>query len=706
MKTMKQKPIQHLIQPSVIASGGLLGGMNGIRNFGVAAHVDAGKTTLTERILFYAGATHKLGDVDAGTTITDTDPLERMKGITISSAVVSCHWNEHQLNLIDTPGHADFTAEVERSLRVLDGAVVVFCGVAGVEPQSETVWRQADRYGVPRIVFVNKMDRIGADFDRVVAQVRDQLGANPLPVLRPLGAESELDGLLDVVGLRVIRQLDDAGMELRFEEPDADLRLQLEIWRNELVEAVAETDDVLAENYLLGEPVSEADLHVAIRRQTIARNVVPVVGGSAFRCRGVQGLLDAVCAYLPSPADVPEIEAQSTDGTKVTVRANREAPFCALVFKPQRDSRAGRLFFFRVYAGEVRKGDVVFNPVTGKKVRLGRLLRIQSDRHTDVERVQAGDIAAAVGLKDTRTGDTLCALGTTGESVLLEPPRFPEPVISMAIEPVAEKDRERLGEALRNLAEDDPTLAIRVDPETGQTLVAGMGELHLEIVGRKLADTAKVDARLGAPQVAYRETITREAKGDFFLSKQTGGPGMYAKVALTVRPNPVGEGITFANRISGGAIPVEYHSACEKGVRAALRSGVLGGYPVVDVHVDLLDGEAHSNDSSDLAFHMAAQEATRLALGDAEPVLLEPVLAVRIDTPEEAQGSMIGELGTRRGVVRQVEAGRVTADVPVAELFGFHGRLMSLSSGRASFGAQPTGFAPVPAGVAKTVLKS
>lgn len=706
MKTMKQKPIQHLIQPSVIASGGLLGGMNGIRNFGVAAHVDAGKTTLTERILFYAGATHKLGDVDAGTTITDTDPLERMKGITISSAVVSCHWNEHQLNLIDTPGHADFTAEVERSLRVLDGAVVVFCGVAGVEPQSETVWRQADRYGVPRIVFVNKMDRIGADFDRVVAQVRDQLGANPLPVLRPLGAESELDGLLDVIGLRVIRQLDDAGMELRFEEPDADLRLQLEIWRNELVEAVAETDDVLAENYLLGEPVSEADLHVAIRRQTIARNVVPVVGGSAFRCRGVQGLLDAVCAYLPSPADVPEIEAQSTDGTKVTVRANREAPFCALVFKPQRDSRAGRLFFLRVYAGEVRKGDVVFNPVTGKKVRLGRLLRIQSDRHTDVERVQAGDIAAAVGLKDTRTGDTLCALGTTGESVLLEPPRFPEPVISMAIEPVAEKDRERLGEALRNLAEDDPTLAIRVDPETGQTLVAGMGELHLEIVGRKLADTAKVDARLGAPQVAYRETITREAKGDFFLSKQTGGPGMYAKVALTVRPNPVGEGITFANRISGGAIPVEYHSACEKGVRAALRSGVLGGYPVVDVHVDLLDGEAHSNDSSDLAFHMAAQEATRLALGDAEPVLLEPVLAVRIDTPEEAQGSMIGELGTRRGVVRQVEAGRVTADVPVAELFGFHGRLMSLSSGRASFGAQPTGFAPVPAGVAKTVLKS
>jgi len=709
MNTKETRAMQNGGLASILGGGLLFAPSStaaALRNFGVAAHVDAGKTTLTERMLFLAGATHKMGDVDAGNTTTDTDAAEREMGITINSAAVSCAWRDYRCNLIDTPGHADFTAEVERSLRVLDGAVVVFCAVGGVEPQTETVWRQADRYQVPRIVFVNKMDRLGADFDGVLTQMRDRLNAVPLPVLRPFGAESGFAGQIDVVGRRVVRYVPKPkglGAELAFEALPDELVDAVEHWRAELVEAVAERDDAMAEAFLLGELVLDADLQAAIRRLTLAGSVVPVAAGSAMRCQGVHGLLDAVCAYLPSPADLVPIEAETPDGEATLVDPVADEPFCALVFKPQRDPKAGRLFFLRVYAGEARKGDTVYNAVTHRKVRLGRLLRVQADRHEDIDCVRAGDIVAVAGLKDTFTGDTLCALDA---QVLLEPPSFPEPVISMAIEPEARSDQDRLKDGLRELAEDDPTLVVSTDAETGQTLVAGMGELHLKIVGRKLLDQFGVRARMGAPQVAYRESITREASAQFLLKKQTGGPGSYARVAVAVRPNPEGEGFTYANLVAGGAIPREFFSACEKGARAAMQRGVLGGHPVVDVHVDVLDGDAHSNDSSDVAFLAATNEAVRLAMREAEPVLLEPLMDVRVETPEEFQGGLLGELNSRRGTIREVAAGRLQASVPLAELFGFAGTVLSLSRGRAAFGMQATGFARVPQAVAAAVLKS
>ena len=693
------------------------------RNIGIAAHIDAGKTTLTERILFYTGMIHKIGEVHDGAATTDWMEQERERGITITSAAVTTEWwqrkeddvfksfedEKQRINIIDTPGHVDFTAEVERSLRVLDGAIVVFCGVAGVQPQTETVWRQATKYNVPRLVFVNKMDRVGADFDRVYDEIKEKLGANAVRILIPIGSEEDLRGQIDVVNQKAVHFVDDAtfGSTYEVKELSDEQKEEAEFAYQELLEAVAGVDDELAEKFLMEEPISREDVKKAIRRATIANKLIPVAGGSAFKNKGVQCLLDAVIDYLPSPIDIDSAVGMNPDDEteQIEVPTDDNAKFCALAFKLWADKFVGKLVFFRVYSGVVRKGDTIYNPRTRQKERVGRLIRIQSDQHTDIDACYAGDIAAMVGLKVVQTGDTLAA---TGYDVVLEPPTFPEPVISMAVEPKTKADQEKLAVALVRLSEEDPTFMVKTDEDTGQTIISGMGELHLEIIVDRLRREFKVEANTGAPQIAYRETITAAADGEGKLVKQSGGRGQYGHVRLHMRPNEKGKGLTIENKIVGGEIPKDFHGAVMKGIEQAMSNGIVAGYPVVDVHVDVLGGSFHEVDSNENAFAMAAIFAMRDGFKNAGPILLEPIMGVEVSTPDDYQGDVMGDLSRRRGQIGEMESkGNVAvihAAVPLKEMFGYSTAVRTLSSGRASYSMTPSHFEQVPPNVLEQII--
>jgi len=691
--------------------------MSRLRNIGIAAHIDAGKTTLTERMLFHAGAIHKAGEVHDGTTTTDFNPIEQSKGITIFAAAVSCTWTPsselstfggllHRLTIIDTPGHVDFTAEVERSLRALDGAVTVFSGVEGVQPQSETVWRQADKYRVPRIAFINKMDRTGADFARVVKDMNEKLGANAWPVIWPLGSENSLRGQLDLINevALVCREGRSGGYTV--EEVPPELRQLVKNQRAELVSQVAEHDDELAALWLANETVSPQLLKAAVRRATLANRFVPVVGGSAYKFVGVQPLLDAIVDYLPSPADIPSIETHTLDGDSVfRLTADAAGPLAGLAFKIATDSTKGRLVMVRLYSGTLHKGDRVQNPRTRQTGRIGRLVRVHADRHEEIESAVAGEIVAVVGPRGFATGDTLCSPETP---LLMEAPVFPEPVVSMAIEPERSSDGQRLATLLQMLGEDDPTFHVSTHAETGQTLIAGMGELHLDVVRERLRTEFGVPSIVGAPEIAYRETITRSAEADYLLRKQNGGTGMYARVILAVEPAERGHGVSIENRVTSGNIPSQFHSAVRKGVEDAAREGALG-YTLVDVHVTVLDGDAHVKDSNDLAFRQAATEALRTALRRAGPVLLEPVMRVEVGTPLEHQGDLLGDLTRRRAKILHVEnqasVADIKAEVPLRELWGYANSIRSLSRGRAAYSMTPSRFEQVPVDVMTGPLK-
>ena len=688
------------------------------RNIGIAAHIDAGKTTLTERILFYTGMIHKLGEVHDGQATTDWMPQEQDRGITITSAAVSCDWKQleepgvtknftgesQRINIIDTPGHVDFTAEVERSLRVLDGAVVVFCGVAGVQPQSETVWRQANKYDVPRIVFVNKMDRTGADFEAVVKDVRDKLKANAVPVLIPRGAEDHLTGQIDVINLKAVIYSDDdeLGSTYRIEDLSGDQLAAAQAARDLLVEALADADEEIGLKFLGEEEITAADIKAAIRRATVANKLIPVVGGSAFKNKGVQGLLDAVTDYLPGPLEVKFATGTKSAGndTEVEAAPNDSGKFCALAFKLWSDKYVGKLIFIRVYSGTISKGQQIINSRTGKKERIGRLIQIQANDHKDIETCYSGDIAALVGMKRVRTGDTI---HEAGFDIMLEPPAFPDPVISMAVEPKTTADSEKMGLALQRISEEDPTFVVSTDEETGQTIIAGMGELHLEVIRDRMELESGVKSNAGKPQIAYRETISQSADGEHKLVKQTGGKGQYGHVILKIAPNARGKGLTIDNKVTGGDIPKEFHNACLSGIKEATINGVLMGYPVVDLHVDLLGGSSHDVDSNEQSFRMAAVLAMRNALLDAESVLLEPIMVVDVDMPEEYQGDIIGDLNRRRGKINEIDnrngVSQVKAEVPLAEMFGYSTDMRSLSKGRAGFSMEPLRFEEVPENV-------
>ncbi len=693
------------------------------RNIGIAAHIDAGKTTLTERILFYTGMIHKIGEVHDGAATTDWMEQERERGITITSAAVTTEWWQreeegsfklfnglkHRVNIIDTPGHVDFTAEVERSLRVLDGAIVVFCGVAGVQPQTETVWRQASKYHVPRIVFVNKMDRTGADFERVFGEIREKLGANPVRVLIPIGAEDRLEGQIDVVNRKAVFYSDDDkfGSTYRIEELKGDLLAAADSAYEELLHAVADADETVGEKFLLEQPVSREELKQGLRRATIANKLVPVTGGSAFKNKGVQYLLDAVIDYLPGPLDIPAAVGMdpSDESRKIEVPTTDHGKFTALAFKLWADKFVGKLVFFRVYSGIVRKGDTVYNPRTRRTERVGRLIQIQANEHRDIDACYAGDIAAMVGLKSVTTGDTLAA---ERHDVVLEPPTFPEPVISMAVEPRTKADQEKLGNALGRLSEEDPTFMVKTDEETGQTIISGMGELHLEIIIDRLRREFKVEANTGAPQIAYRETITVPAGGEGKLVKQSGGRGQYGHVILSMRPNEKGKGLTIDNKVVGGTIPKEYINAVLKGVAEAMTNGIIAGYPVVDVHVEILDGSYHEVDSNENAFTMAAIFAMKDAFRKARSILLEPIMSVEVSTPDDYQGDVMGDLNRRRGHIQNMEnkghLAIVRANVPLKEMFGYSTAVRTLSSGRASYAMTPSHFEQVPNNIVEEIV--
>jgi elongation factor G len=691
------------------------------RNIGIAAHIDAGKTTTTERILFYTGLIHKMGDVDDGNTVTDWMEQERERGITITSAATTCYWTQkddgtfkafrgipHRINIIDTPGHVDFTAEVERSMRVLDGAVAVFCGVAGVQPQSETVWRQATKYKVPRIAFVNKMDRTGANFENALNDMRKKLGAYAYPIFLPIGKEDHLSGVIDVVNQKAIvyDPNDDFGLNYQTTEIPTDLKASAQAALAELVDAVSNKDDKVAELVIENKPVSPEVLKAAIRRLTCKIELVPVLCGSAFRKRGVQPLVDAVIDYLPSPLDVPPASgiAPGTE-TKVEVPSNDDAKFCSLAFKLWTDPYVGKLVFFRVYSGRLNKGDVIYNPRTRKRERVSRVLMIQADKRIDVETTFAGDIAALVGLKNITTGDTLC---DESLEVMLEPPTFPEPVISMAVEPKTKADREKMGEGLQRLAEEDPTFRCFTNEETGQLIIAGMGELHLEIIRDRLFREFKVGANAGAPQIAYRETVTQAAEGEGKFIRQSGGRGQYGHACITLAPNARGKGVEIENKIVGGAIPKEYIPAVIDGIEEAIAGGVLAGYPMVDVKVAVVDGTFHEVDSSELAFKMAGIFALKEAVKKANAILLEPIMKVEVTTPDEYQGDLLGDLNRRRGKIVHIEAKEgstiVSAEVPLAEMFGYATAIRSLSKGRAAYSMEPFRFDLVPSGIVAGIL--
>ena len=687
------------------------------RNIGIAAHIDAGKTTLTERILFYTGMTHRIGEVHDGATVTDHMEQERERGITITSAAVTCQWTQapessitklfpahsQRINIIDTPGHVDFTAEVERSLRVLDGAIVVFCGVAGVQPQSETVWRQATKYNVPRIVFVNKMDRVGADFDNVVSEISDKLGAKAVRILIPIGSEESLSGQIDVLNKRAVVYADDENLGSTYELADLtdEQMLLAEEAYSELLDAVADVDEQVGEKFLMEEEISLEELKAGLRRATIANELIPVAGGSAFKNKGVQYLLDAVVDYLPSPLDIPSAQGidPSDEEKVVATKTSDSEKFCALAFKLWADKYVGKLVFFRVYSGTVSKGDMIYNPRTRQKERVGRLIQVQADKHDEIDTCFAGDIAAIVGLKDIQTGDTLSHLKA---GILLEPPSFPEPVISMAVEPKTKADSDKMVVGLDRLSDEDPTFVVRVDEETGQTIIAGMGELHLEVIIDRLKREFNVQANVGKPQIAYRESIKQSAKGEgkFIRDAATGGKAMYGHVILELTPNERGKGVTIENTITGGAIPKEYISAVMDGVNESMTNGIVAGYPVVDVHVNVQDGSFHEVDSNDNAFKVAAIFAMKDAFEKADSALLEPVMDVEVATPEEFQGDIMGDMNRRRGQIREIETKGKVANVmitaPLAEMFGYSTDVRTLSSGRASYTMEPKCFEEVP----------
>lgn len=675
-----------------------------VRNMGIAAHIDAGKTTTTERILFYSGVVHKIGEVHDGTAVTDWMAQERERGITITAAAISTNWRDHQINIIDTPGHVDFTIEVERSMRVLDGVIAVFCSVGGVQPQSETVWRQADRYSVPRIAFVNKMDRTGANFFKVYEQLRDRLRANAVPIQVPIGSEGEFRGIVDLVRMRAKIYTNDLGTDIEDAEIPAEVLEVAQEYRAKLIESVAETDDVLTEKYLEGEELTEAEIATALRKGTIDGTIVPMLCGSAFKNKGVQLLLDAVVDYLPAPRDVPAIQGTLPDGEVVARQADDEEPFSALAFKIMADPY-GRLTFIRVYSGVLQKGSYVLNSTKNKKERISRLIVLKADDRIEVDEMRAGDLGAALGLKDTFTGDTLC---DEKEPVILESLYIPEPVISVAVEPKTKQDMEKLSKALQSLSEEDPTFRVSVDAETNQTVIAGMGELHLEILVDRMLREFKVEANVGAPQVAYRETIRKAVKAEGKFIRQSGGKGQYGHVVIELEPAEAGSGFEFVSKIVGGAVPKEYIGPAEQGMKEACESGVLAGYPVIDMKVTLVDGSFHEVDSSEMAFKIAGSMALKEAVTKASPVMLEPMMKVEVEVPEDFIGDVIGDLNSRRGQVEGMgtEEGisKVSAKVPLAEMFGYATDIRSKTQGRGIFSMEFSHYSEVPRNVAEVII--
>lgn len=676
-----------------------------IRNMGIAAHIDAGKTTTTERILFYSGIVHKIGEVHEGTAVTDWMEQERERGITITAAAISTKWNDHQINIIDTPGHVDFTIEVERSMRVLDGVVAVFCSVGGVQPQSETVWRQADRYSVPRIAFVNKMDRTGANFFKVYGQICDRLKANAVPIQIPIGSEADFQGIVDLVKMKAYIYTNDLGTDIQEMEIPEAIADQASEWRTKLVESVAELDDTLTEKYLEGEELTEDEIQATLRKATIDGSIVPVLCGSAFKNKGVQLLLDAVVDYLPSPLDVPPIQGVLPDGSTAERHASDDEPLAALAFKVMADPY-GRLTFIRVYSGVLTKGSYVYNATKGKKERISRLIILKADDRIEVDEMRAGDLGAVLGLKDTFTGDTIC---NENSPIVLESLYVPEPVISVAVEPKTKQDMEKLSKALQSLSEEDPTFRVSVDPETNQTVIAGMGELHLEILVDRMLREFKVEANVGAPQVAYRETIRKavnKVEGKFV--RQSGGKGQYGHVVIDLEPSEAGTGFEFISKIVGGTIPKEYIAPAEQGMKEACESGILAGYPLIDVKVTLVDGSYHDVDSSEMAFKIAGSMAIKDAVMKASPVILEPMMKVEVEVPEDFVGTVIGDLISRRGHIegQTSEAGitKVTAKVPLERMFGYATDIRSNTQGRGIFSMEFSHYDEVPRNVAETII--
>ncbi|GBE50186.1 MAG TPA: elongation factor G [Gammaproteobacteria bacterium] len=686
------------------------------RNIGIAAHIDAGKTTTTERILFYTGISHKMGEVHDGAAVMDWMEQEQERGITITSAATTCYWQgmdkqfpQHRINIIDTPGHVDFTIEVERSMRVLDGVVAVFCAVGGVEPQSETVWRQANRYGVPRMAFVNKMDRIGADFLRVVQQIRERVGANAVPIQLPIGVEDGFIGVVDLVAMRAI-YWDDAALGASYEarEIPAEMVEACTQWRETMVEAAAEANEELMEKYIETGDLDAKEIVRGLRARTLTNEIVPVLCGSAFKNKGVQALLDAVVELMPSPLDVPAIKGHMDDaeGTVTERRPSDDEPFSALAFKIATDPFVGSLTYIRVYSGVINSGDTVYNSVKGKKERIGRLLHMHANHREETKEVRAGDIAACVGLKDVTTGDTLCDINKV---IILERMEFPEPVISQAVEPKTKADQEKMGVALQKLAQEDPSFRVHTDEESGQTIISGMGELHLEILVDRMRREFKVEANVGKPQVAYRETIRKSVEQEGKFVRQTGGRGQYGHVWLRIEPREPGEGYEFKNAIVGGVVPREYIGAVDKGIQGQMQNGVVAGYPVVDVKVTLFDGSYHEVDSSEMAFKIAGSMAFKDGARKASPVLLEPIMKVEVVTPEEYMGDVMGDLNRRRGLVQGMEeapAGKIIrAEVPLAEMFGYATDLRSATQGRATYTMEFSKYAEAPANIAEQVVK-
>ncbi|CRI66173.1 Elongation factor G (EF-G) [Thiocapsa sp. KS1] len=686
------------------------------RNLGIMAHIDAGKTTTTERVLFYTGVSHKLGEVHDGAATMDWMEQEQERGITITSAATTCFWKgmsrerpEHRINIIDTPGHVDFTIEVERSLRVLDGACAVFCAVGGVEPQSETVWRQADKYGVPRIAFVNKMDRMGANFFRVVQQVKDRLGGNAVPIQVPIGAEEDFKGVVDLVQMKAV-YWDEAsrGMEYELRDIPEELQDLCEEWREHMVEAAAEANEELMEKYLEGQPLTEAEIMAGLRARTLKSEVVPMMCGSAFKNKGVQAMLDAVIDYMPSPVDVPAIKGilDDKDESEGERPASDSAPFAALAFKIATDPFVGTLTFFRAYSGVLKSGDTIYNPVKHRKERIGRILQMHANERQEIKEVHAGDIAAAVGLKDVTTGDTLCDIN---QIITLERMEFPEPVISVAVEPKTKSDQEKMGVALSKLAQEDPSFRVHTDEESGQTIISGMGELHLEIIVDRMRREFKVEANVGAPQVSYRETIRKTVEQETKFARQSGGRGQYGHVYLRIEPQEAGVGYEFVNAIVGGTVPKEYIPAVDKGIQEAMKNGILAGFPMVDIKVTLYDGSYHEVDSSEMAFKIAGSMGIKEGAAKAKPVLLEPIMKVEVVTPEENMGDVMGDLNSRRGMIQGMDdapSGKIIrAEVPLSEMFGYATDLRSATQGRATYSMEFCKYNEVPASIAEAVSK-
>ncbi len=677
------------------------------RNIGIMAHIDAGKTTTTERILFYTGRIHKIGETHEGASQMDWMEQEAERGITITSAATTAQWQNHRINIIDTPGHVDFTVEVERSLRVLDGSVTVFCAKGGVEPQSETVWRQADTYGVPRMAYVNKMDIMGADFYNVVDMMKTRLHCNAVPIQLPIGSEDTFKGIIDLVNMKAYVYYDDLGKDIREEEIPADLQDKADEYRNALLESVAETSEELMDKYLEGEELTEAEIKGAIRKATIANDMVPVLCGTSYRNKGVQKLLDAVVAYMPSPLDVPAIRGVDLDGNEVESPSSDEAPFAALAFKIMTDPFVGKLCFFRVYSGTLDAGSHILNSTKDNKERIGRILQMHANDRKDIDKVYSGDIAAAVGLKNTTTGDTLC---DPAHPIILESMEFPDPVIRVAIEPKTKEGQEKMGIALSKLAEEDPTFQTYTDEETGQTIIAGMGELHLEIIVDRLLREFKVEANVGKPQVSYKETIRKAVDVENKYARQSGGKGQYGHVLMKVEPLEAGSGYEFVNKIVGGAIPKEYIPAVDAGVQGAMQSGILAGYNVVDVRVTLYDGSYHEVDSSEMAFKIAGSMAFKDACRKGDPVLKEPIMQVDVIVPEEYMGDVMGDLNSRRGQIQGMEARpgaqAISAFVPLSEMFGYATDLRSRTQGRGQYTMQPSHYEEVPKSIQEQIISS